>query len=441
MVREWIQHDERKEYMDIECSPPGATLAPNNYNTWNGFWWQMEPVFALNDTEQEEFNKLLYLLEDVMLNLVGNEQKHLDWFKGWIGQMLLEPGKPPGAVILIKGTKKTGKTFFFENFLKNLIHWSFDDTSNDRFMVRSHVNDNNLGSQFATNSLFADKMMCVLDETSFKEDHLEFFKGIVEKETVYVEPKKENPKEKKFYCRLVATSNFEEMATVDSSNVKMVLFSSGNRIGQQSEHFQGKECNLRKTLLPNKKYMQHMALHFKQKALSVQEIKNTLPVTAAMAGRDDYPILLKFLAWLSDADLYQRKKGTTMPEVKSYMGAGLMAQWQQYLRDTRGEMFKDPVMKNDSLIASNFGKKLKEFLQSNQMLYFQEPGTLEWLWDDSKVRGGSLYVFYLQKMNKYFITFTNSHLLFEDHADPKAKQEDDESNEFYSVFVEEPDKD
>ena len=91
----WLDHQERRQYMEIKMVPEGA--AEGVYNLWRGYY--IKPVKGT-----------WKLMKKHILEVICNGDKALySYVKKWLAQMIQQPWKPGQVALVLQGGKGVGK--------------------------------------------------------------------------------------------------------------------------------------------------------------------------------------------------------------------------------------------------------------------------------------------------------------------------------------------
>lgn len=104
----WLKWRDRASYDDVVFEPYGIMekdQTPSGVlNLFQG--WPIKPDFTAGRCD--------LFLEHVWSTICHGDKKRFEWIMSWLAQMVREPQKKPGSVIVLRGDKGTGKSAFLE---------------------------------------------------------------------------------------------------------------------------------------------------------------------------------------------------------------------------------------------------------------------------------------------------------------------------------------
>lgn len=101
--RYWLDHPDRRQYLDGITFQPGTVVAQSQYNLWTGF--AVEP----DDT----FDCSLFL-EHLKAVICSGSDLQNEYFLNWLALMVQHPGKLPEVAIGLLSGQGTGKGLFMQ---------------------------------------------------------------------------------------------------------------------------------------------------------------------------------------------------------------------------------------------------------------------------------------------------------------------------------------
>lgn len=101
----WMEWRHRREY-DCMTFKPCKEAESNEYNIWRGF--AVEPAANWKHPAVEK------LLDHILKNACGGDEKLAAWFVGYLAHMVQRPWEKPRVALVFKGGKGVGKTIIGE---------------------------------------------------------------------------------------------------------------------------------------------------------------------------------------------------------------------------------------------------------------------------------------------------------------------------------------
>jgi len=121
-LKRWLNGEEKRRYERLDFLPPPYHGDKNVYNTWRGFWWEKhQPLPLYTNGDGGPFD--IQIFERFLKVLAGDDtQESFGLLRGFLGQMLTEPGKPPHKMpVIYSPMEGVGKTTFFEEVMKRVL--------------------------------------------------------------------------------------------------------------------------------------------------------------------------------------------------------------------------------------------------------------------------------------------------------------------------------
>ena len=101
VAKHWMTHPQRRQYSGVVFDPTRLEV-PGKYNLWRGF--AVEP-------KEGDCSKFLAHVKE---NICNNDEEVYRWVKGWMADLVQNPGSKPGVSLALRGKQGTGKTKFGE---------------------------------------------------------------------------------------------------------------------------------------------------------------------------------------------------------------------------------------------------------------------------------------------------------------------------------------
>lgn len=183
ITKHWLEWKDRKTFpggvvFEPERTPPGA------YNLWQGF-----PI-------KPRRGDWSLLRGHVFENICHGQEDWFSWLMLWCAQMYQQPGRKLGSSVVVKGTKGTGKSKFFD--------WL-------RYCMGAHATKishrNHLVGNF--NAHLQGKILVTVEEAIWAGDHASggVLKDLITSDETLVEQKGFDPIPMSNYCRIGFISN------------------------------------------------------------------------------------------------------------------------------------------------------------------------------------------------------------------------------------------
>lgn len=149
----WIQHKDRREYLNGVVFQPGRPCREGEYNLWRGF--SVDPV------ETKYFGEGWEIYRDHLKNeICDGDDKYFKWLIGWMAHRVQRPWEVPESSVVLIGERGDGKGTVFK-ILGLLFGRHYMSVTNPRHLMgnfNSHLMDKVL--------VFADEAVWGGDKTN-----------------------------------------------------------------------------------------------------------------------------------------------------------------------------------------------------------------------------------------------------------------------------------
>jgi hypothetical protein len=102
----WLDHPQRRQFMNGVALAPEGGLPPDVFNLWRGFKYQP----ARGDWS--------LLRDHIRDNICNGNAEHFNYVLGWMATVAQRAGKAAGTVLVLRGEKGTGKGVFASAFVE-----------------------------------------------------------------------------------------------------------------------------------------------------------------------------------------------------------------------------------------------------------------------------------------------------------------------------------
>lgn len=223
-LKRWNIDPNKREYMDFIFAPYPFEMNNdyNYYNTWHDFW-------AVNYKPIENINKehCIKVYEDFKRHLSKNNDIVYDYLIQMDAHTAQFPGEKIGVGTIICGDSGSGKGT--ETLLQEAIFGS-------EYVYQTSDISQVLG-QFT--SSISNKLIVVLDEAVPKNmfDKDGPLKHLITEKTIKIEKKGKDSYQQNSFCRIIITSNSDNVVKISNSDRRMFVISPNVYITKEYEQF------------------------------------------------------------------------------------------------------------------------------------------------------------------------------------------------------------
>jgi hypothetical protein len=214
-VKLWLSGQVTRLYSNVNFVPPPLRCEEDTYNRWHGFWWQAHmplPHYTNGDGgvhDIEIFERFLMLLAG------GDTQESLGLLRGFLGQMLVEPGNIPHKVPIIYSSKQgVGKSTFLEHIMSAVIGKDYHASASFSEVFNSF------------NNQVAGKLLCLIDEAV--NTQTEKWRYWIANQATQGQVRQEEKYQRPYWvyntCRLVMATNDSGLMSMSSADRRYVVF-------------------------------------------------------------------------------------------------------------------------------------------------------------------------------------------------------------------------
>lgn len=223
-VRQWCDGGEERRYDYVDYLPPPLRCPETVYNSWSPFWFEAhDPVMYTIDgsgsgTDVEIFERFIRILAG------GPDDDSLGLLRGFLGQILVEPGKLPQKLpIIYSGVQGIGKTTFFEYVMSAVL-------GKGAFCTAKL---NSLFNGFSTQR--AETLLCLVDEATQEktERYRDAIASHVTAKTVRQEAKFVKPYDVHNTSRMVIATNDNQLMSISENDRRYLVFQAERKTSQQ----------------------------------------------------------------------------------------------------------------------------------------------------------------------------------------------------------------
>jgi hypothetical protein len=164
----------------------------DEHNTFHGFIYSHIPILKLFQAYKKHFSDFKFLQTMLFRTLCAKSKKKLAYFNTFICEIFRNPTDKPAHCPLFFGPQGSGKSWFFEHFLKDIIGL-------DLFTIGS-----NLEHFFGNfNSLIKDKLLILIEESTFNSDYQSHIKHAITSNTMIIRKMRTDAKIEQNFTRYV----------------------------------------------------------------------------------------------------------------------------------------------------------------------------------------------------------------------------------------------
>jgi phage/plasmid-associated DNA primase len=206
MLELWLKDPKKRSYEKFDFIPENC---PNNiYNMWKGY--KIESL-DLKFTE-EDINYTKNVFEKYIKHMSSENNEVFNYLFNFLADIIQNPGRKPGIVILITGDEGTGKGLF-NRLIKTMIGEYFYSTSDIEQIV----------GRFTKN--LSRKIVVNLDEAVSYEvfQKNNSLKNLITENVVKIEQKGKDAYDESSYHRLIITTNDKNPIKISTSDRRTVV--------------------------------------------------------------------------------------------------------------------------------------------------------------------------------------------------------------------------
>lgn len=222
-INYWLGLDDMKQCIEMVFEPDNI-MDKTIYNLYTGF---NKDVINHTITDIDKTKKLLNLFNDIILNLVGGDIKHYQYFKNFMADIFQNPSDRKPISILIKSIEGVGKNTILDAYGRLLGDLYITSSNTDDFFS-SHAEGFN-------NKLLVNLNELELNKTKDIQNKL---KSFISEDTITINPKNIRPYTVKNYARAIFTTNKDISTIIDSKNKDR-----RNVIFQATDKYANKTCS------------------------------------------------------------------------------------------------------------------------------------------------------------------------------------------------------
>lgn len=210
-IDKWFLDPNKRVYNSYDFLPPPMKCPSNVFNTWNGF-----PI-EKDNIEAKDPERILELIRV----LSNNHDETYKYVLDWLAQIVQEPGRKSGTMLVFKSKQGAGKGTLVE-ILKLIMNGYVGETSNpQRDLFGNHANAH------------VGKLLCSIDEVR-SSDVFKFLgqlKNLVTSTTTQYNEKCVKAVEVHHFCRFIFTTNASIPITIEDGDGdrRTVLIESDNK--------------------------------------------------------------------------------------------------------------------------------------------------------------------------------------------------------------------
>ena len=219
-VDKWLTDKTMRTYERIDFLPK-QEVPDDIYNTFKGF-----------EAEKLESKKKLDVTKSLIYkhldNLCGNDAKVFDYVLKVLSRKVKNPGKLTNTALLFKSAPGAGKDTFFDWFGDHIIggEYMFKDSNTDLLFGRF-------------NPAMQDKVLCVINEVSYKEtiSIIEKIKDAITRPVNRIEDKGLKVFTNKNHITYVMFTNNENPIKIEVNDRRFVCIKCNDKIANDSKYF------------------------------------------------------------------------------------------------------------------------------------------------------------------------------------------------------------